>query len=237
GSSERNYFTNVVTELVASENASLHHVKLQEESPQASHISATTVLQHAHSRLFTCSISVGGRLIRNDVKIRLDGEGCHCLMNGLVLARSRQHVDNHTFISHDKPHCSSHQLYKGIYDGKSHGVFNGRIHVTKEGQKTDADQTNKNLLLSKDALVNSNPQLEINADDVRCTHGSTTGQIDEEALFYLRTRGLERRVAQMLLIRGFAHEIIDGIPSEVLRHYVDGTLGTWLSDMTRRETA
>src|SRR5262249_14265974 len=152
---------------------------------------ATQQLQQARSSVFSShNISFGGGLVRNDVNAVLDGEGIESTVNGLYVVNGRQHVDNHTAIVHAKPHCNSHELYKGIMDGRATGAFNGKIFVRKDAQKTDAKQTNQNLLLSRDATINTKPQLEIFADDVRCTHGATIGQLDAEALFYMRSRGI-----------------------------------------------
>ncbi len=231
---QKSYFTNHVTELVMEDNSSFQHIKLQEESGESDHISTIKILQRTRSTLSTVSVSMGGALTRNDVTVVLEGEGCNSTMSGLVLAREDQHVDNHTFVHHMKPHCTSHQLYKGIYGGRSHGVFNGRILVHQDAQKTNADQANRNLLLSRDALVHSNPQLEINADDVRCTHGSTTGQVDEESVFYLRSRGLNPKMAHFLLIQGFATEIIDSIGNESVRNNISQLLSHWLTNTVGR---
>lgn len=225
---QASYLTNLVTEMVVDENGWIQHIKLQQESPESHHVCTTQILQRSHSSVSTISISSGGKLTRNDVNVVLDGEGCECRMHGLVLAKGRQHVDNHTFLDHAKPHCTSHELYKGIYGDRSHGIFNGRIVVRKDAQKTNADQANQNLLLSRQALVNSNPQLEINADDVRCTHGSTTGQVNQEAVFYLRSRGLDEKTARFLLIHGFASEIIHEIQVEPVRNSVSHFLHAWL---------
>jgi len=157
-------------------------------------------------------------------------------MNGLVLATGQQHVDNHTVINHAEPNCTSRELYKGIHAGRSHGVFNGRIVVRRDAQKTETKQTNKNLLLSKNAIVNSNPQLEINADNVKCTHGSTTGQLDEESIFYLRSRGIDPKTAHFLMINGFASEIIEEIQVEPIRDYLFHLLSDWLSDILNEKT-
>lgn len=235
GGSSRDYWMNCVTENVVEENATLRHIRVVEDSPEAYHVATAHTLQFAQSTLEGWSVVVGGKLVRNDTVSRLDAEGCGCTLKGLVLARGRQHVDNHTFVSHEKPHGTSHQLYKGIYGGRSHGVFNGRIFVRQDAQKTNADQTNRNLLISRDALVNSNPQLEINADDVRCTHGSTTGQLDEEVLFYLHSRGLDDVSARTLLAAGFAGEVTGGIPHEPLRDYLSRLLSDWLSGISWEE--
>ena len=224
------YFSNSVTEFVIEENASVNHIKLQQESSRSNHISTTQFLQDAHSTLSTVSITLGGELTRNEVNVVLKGEGCDCNMLGLVLAREKQHMDNFTSITHRVPHCTSHELYKGIHTDRSHGIFNGRIRVEKNAQKTNAHQINKNILLSKNALVNSNPQLEINADDVKCSHGSSTGQIDLESIFYLRSRGLDLRTAHFLMMSGFASEIIERIKVKPLKKYVSQLLSNWLSD-------
>lgn len=233
---EQDYFTNSVTEFIVEENASIHHIKLQQESMESKHISTTQILQYAHSSVSTVVITLGGKLTRNDVNVRLNGEGCHCHMNGLVLATGQQHVDNHTFINHAEPNCTSRELYKGIHAGRSHGVFNGRIVVRRDAQKTETNQKNKNLLLSKNAIVNSNPQLEINADNVKCTHGSTTGQLDEESIFYLRSRGIDPKTAHFLMINGFASEIIEEIQVEPIRDYLFHLLSDWLSDILNKKT-
>ena len=231
GLSGEDYFTNQVTEIVARPNTSIHHTKLQQEALSAYHISTTQIHQHPNSAVSTTSVSIGSHLARNNTNVVLDGEGCSCTMNGLVLAQGNQHVDNHTSIQHLKPHSTSRELYKGIHSDRSHGVFHGRILVQKDAQKTNAKQTNKNLLLSNKALVNSNPQLEIYADDVRCTHGSTTGQVDQEAIFYLRSRGLDEKTAKRVLITGFAGEIIDGIQNKSVQTYLNGLLSKWLAEV------
>ena len=166
--------------------------------------------------------------MRNDVNIVLDAEGVDCVLNGLYLAQGSQHIDNHTFIDHARPHGSSREFYKGVLSGRSHGVFNGKIRVRKDAQKTDAKQTNKNLLLSEEALVDTKPQLEIFADDVRCTHGATIGQLDEDALFYLRSRGLGREDARSLLIHAFASDLISRIPVVPVRTGLECLLMTRL---------
>src|SRR5262249_8333697 len=163
----------------------LDHYKLQQESTQAFHISTTQVHLGRSSNFTSHAITLGGDITRNDVNALLDGEGGECTLNGLYLATGKQHIDNHTRIDHAKPHCASHELYKGILDGKARGVFNGKIYVHPDAQKTDAKQTNKTLLLSDEALIDTKPQLEIFADDVKCTHGATIGQLAEDAIFYL----------------------------------------------------
>jgi Fe-S cluster assembly protein SufD len=211
------YFTNAVTEVVAGENAIIDHCKLERESAQAFHIATLQVHQERSANFSTHSISLGGALARNDVNVVLDGEGAECTLDGFYMVRGRQHVDNHTTIDHARPHGSSRELYKGILDEQASGVFNGRIIVRPGAQKTDARQANKNLLLSEEALVNTNPQLEIHADDVKCTHGATIGQLDAEALFYLRSRGIDVETARHLLTYAFASDIISRVKIDPVR--------------------
>jgi Fe-S cluster assembly protein SufD len=211
------YFTNAVTEIVLGENANLDHCKIQQEGDAASHLAATQVRQHRSSRFSSHFVSLGGNLVRNEIGVFLDGEGCETTLNGLYMASETQHVDNRTTIDHAKPHCVSHELYKGILDGKAHGVFNGKIYVHQDAQKTDAKQTNQTLLLSDDAVINTKPQLEIFADDVKCTHGATVGQLDDNAIFYLRSRGIDAEAARSLLTFAFANDIIGRIKVESIR--------------------
>jgi Fe-S cluster assembly protein SufD len=215
---EGGYFTAPVTELVAGPGAVIDHYKVQRESLGAFHVATFQVAAERASRPSSHSISIGGGLVRNDVNAVLDGEGIDCTLNGLYFADGRQVVDNHMRVEHAKPHCASHELYKGVLDGKSRAVFNGLIHVHKGAQKTDAKQSNRNLLLSRDAIANSNPQLEIYADDVKCTHGSTVGQLDEDAVFYLRSRGIGAEAARSLLTYAFASDIVARIKVEPVRH-------------------
>ncbi|MDD5560487.1 Fe-S cluster assembly protein SufD, partial [Candidatus Methylomirabilis sp.] len=193
------YFTDVVTEIVGGENAVIDYYKVQRESEEAFHV-ATVQAQLSRSSTFSShTIDLGGALVRNNLDVALNGEGAECFLNGLYMVTGRQHVDNHTRIDHAQPHCSSRQLYKGILDGKARGVFNGKIVVHKAAEKTDAKQVNKNLLLSEDAVIDSKPQLEIFNNDVKCTHGTTIGQHDQEAMFYLRSRGVDLAAAGSLL--------------------------------------
>jgi Fe-S cluster assembly protein SufD len=206
------YFTNGVGEIVAGENAHVEHYKLQRESEDSAHIGGLYV-SAARSASITChSISFGGSLVRNDVNVVLDGEGAECTLNGLYLGDRRRLVDNHTTIDHARPNCGSRETYKGILGDHARAVFNGKIVVRPAAQKTDAKQTNKALLLSEDAQINTKPQLEIFADDVKCTHGAAIGQIDDEAMFYLRARGLSEPDARRLLIRAFAGEVLRRMP-------------------------
>ncbi|HXO40877.1 MAG TPA: Fe-S cluster assembly protein SufD [Thermoanaerobaculia bacterium] len=212
------YFTCGVTELIAAPGAVVDHYKVQRESREAYHLATLQVYGDRASVISSHSISLGGGLVRNDVNALLDGEGIDCTLNGLYLADGRQLVDNHMRVEHAKPHCGSHELYKGILDGKARTVFNGLIHVHPGAQKTDAKQSNRNLLLSADAIANSNPRLEIFADDVRCTHGSTVGQLDADAVFYLRSRGIGEAAARSLLTYAFASDIVARIKVEAVRH-------------------
>jgi Fe-S cluster assembly protein SufD len=217
GMSGSPYFTSGVTELVLGEGAIVDHCKLQQEGNAAFHVHTLHVQQGRSSNFTSHAVNLGGSLVRNDIDAYLGGEGCECTLNGLYLAAGRQLIDNHTQIDHAKPHCASHELYKGILDGHAHGVFNGKIHVHPDAQKTDAKQTNQTLLLSEDAIINTKPQLEIYADDVKCTHGATVGQLDAEAIFYLRSRGIGNEEARSLLTFAFANDIIGRIKIEPLR--------------------
>jgi Fe-S cluster assembly protein SufD len=217
-------FTNAVSEVVLQENAGIDHYKIQRENLQTFHVATLQVQQDRSSRFSSHSVATGGSLLRNEVNAVLDGEGCECTLNGLYMAKGKQLIDNHTRIDHAKPHCTSHELYKGILDEQARGVFNGKIYVHQDAQKTDAKQTNKTLLLSEDAVINTKPQLEIFADDVKCTHGATIGQLAEEAIFYLRSRGIGRDDARSLLTFAFANDIIGRIKVEPIRAHLEETL-------------
>jgi Fe-S cluster assembly protein SufD len=219
------YFTNAVTEVALGDGAILDHYKLERESTSAYHVATMEVLQQRDSRLASHSMTFGGALVRNDLNVRLAAEGADCTLNGLFVGSGNQHLDNHTLIDHAKPHGTSRELYKGIMDGKSRGVFHGKIIVRPDAQKTDAMQTNKNLLLSKEALVNSTPALEIFADDVKCRHGSTIGQLDAGALFYLRSRGIGETEARDLLVYAFASDVSSRIRIAPLRALIEEHLG------------
>jgi Fe-S cluster assembly protein SufD len=223
------YFTNAVSEFYCGDNAEISHCKLQRESRRAYHVAAQQTMVARNGRFSTENISIGGGLVRNDIGSILDGEGIDCRVDGLYLATRRQHVDNHTLIRHIKPRCHSFELYKGILDGKSRGVFNGKIYVDPNAQKTDAKQSNNCILLSEDARINTNPQLEIFADDVKCTHGATVGQLDEEAVFYLRSRGIPDEQARHMLIYAFAAEVFERIAVEQVRGRLEADLYDWLS--------
>lgn len=215
------YFTNAVVEIVLKEGARLEHYKIQRESPEAFHIATTSARLGPNSRYDATSINFGAQLSRHDIEVKLAHEGADCRVDGLYLVSTGQHTDTHSVIDHQQPHCNSHQLYKGILDGKSRAVFNGKIFVRHGAQKTDAMQTNKNLLLSNEARVDTKPQLEILADDVKCAHGAAVGQIDEDELFYLKTRGIHPDLAKNLLTYGFAEEVIGKIKVDSIRAQLD----------------
>ena len=215
------YFTNTVTELAVGENAAVHHYKVQRESLESLHVGTLHARAGRDARVVCHSISLGGALARHDTTVVLDGEGGACALYGLYLADGARLVDHHTTIDHAKPHCASREMYKGIIGGHARAVFNGRIVVRPNAQQTDAKQTNKALLLSEDARINTTPQLEIFANDVKCTHGAAVGQMDEEAIFYLRARGLSELQARHLLIRAFAGEVVNQMPLEPLRARID----------------
>jgi Fe-S cluster assembly protein SufD len=218
------YFNNAVTEVFAGENARLDHYKLQQENAAAAHIASMHLRVARHSTVTCHSISFGGALVRNDVIVVLDGEGAECTLNGLYLGEGRTLVDNHTTIDHARPHCASREIYKGILADHARAVFNGKIIVRPDAQKTDAKQTNKALLLSEDAQINTKPQLEIFANDVKCTHGAAIGQMDDEAIFYLRARGLDQHEARRILIRAFAGDVLHRIPIAALGARLDEEL-------------
>jgi Fe-S cluster assembly protein SufD len=217
------YFTNAVTEIVAGDGAVVDHYRVQLESIGAFHVATMQVAVGRSASFTTHNISLGGQLARNDIGVTL-AEGADATVNGLYLVNGTQHVDNHTVIDHAKPHGTSHELYKGILDGHSSAVFNGRIIVRKDAQKTDSKQTNKNLVLSDDAVIDTKPELQIFADDVRCTHGATIGQLDAEALFYMQSRGIGKRQARGLLTRAFAQDIVDRIKVPELRDRLEKVL-------------
>jgi Fe-S cluster assembly protein SufD len=215
------YFTNAVTEIFAGDNAFVEHLKLQDEAPKAFHIAAIHGEFGRASNVNIHSFALGGKLSRNNIRTKLAGEGLECILNGLYLTRGEQLADHHMVVEHAQPHCASHEYFNGILDDKSKGVFHGRILVQQIAQKTDAKQTNKNLLLSDDASADTKPQLEIYADDVKCTHGATIGQLNNESIFYLRSRGIDTDMARQMLIHAFAGEIIERIKCEPARGLMD----------------
>jgi len=208
---EAAHLTNAVTELVLGPGARVEHGRLQNENESAYHIAAVQAVQDADSRWLSHSIATGARLARNQIQTLLNARGAEAVLNGLYMARGEQLSDHHTLIDHAQPHCQSHEFYYGILSGRSHGVFNGKIFVRQDAQKTNAKQTNRNLVLSESAVINTKPQLEIYADDVKCTHGATVGQLNSEALFYLRSRGIGAALARRMLIRAFANDAVERI--------------------------
>jgi Fe-S cluster assembly protein SufD len=215
------YFTNAITEIVLGEGANLKRYKIQNESESAYHIESLVAHQERNSLFTSFSAALGAALSRNNLDIILDGEGSECVLDGLYIVNESRLADNHIAIDHVKPHCDSHQVYKGILDGNGRAVFNGKIIVRQDAQKTDAKQTNRNLLLSDGAVVDTKPQLEIFADDVKCTHGATVGQLDEDALFYMRSRGISQEFARTLLTFGFAEDLVSRITLDPLRVHME----------------
>jgi Fe-S cluster assembly protein SufD len=211
-------FCNTVTELVAGENATVSHYRIAREQRQALNISTLRIQQSRSANVASHSVLLGGGLVRNNVHAVLAGEGSECLINGLFAGNGRQLLDNYMLVEHKGPHSNSRQFYNGMLDGQAHGVFHGRIIVHKDAQKTDAKQTNRNLLLSDDAQMDTKPQLEIYADDVKCTHGATIGQIEQDALFYLRSRGIDEVSARRLLLFAFASECLDRMSGSARDH-------------------
>lgn len=222
------YLTNAVTQIVAGDNAHVSHYLLEQESLKAYHVSSLHMHLGRDTRVQSHSVLLGGAIVRNNVSPVLDGEGGDCLINGLYNGNGSQHLDNHMHVEHAKPHCDSRQFYQGILDDTSQGVFTGRVVVQKPAQKTDAKQTNANLLLKDTAEIYARPQLEIYADDVKCTHGATIGQIDEDALFYLRSRGIPADVARAMMVFAFAGECLERMSVEPIREALTRELLTQL---------
>jgi Fe-S cluster assembly protein SufD len=217
GLGEKAYFNNAVTEVVVQENARINHMRVQDESPGAYHITSLQAYQERDSYYSLVNVDLGGALVRNNLSIKLDAENCEAHIIGFYLGGGKQHMDNHTAIDHAKPNCFSNELYKGILGGKARGVFSGKIFVHPDAQKTNAYQNNKALILSDDAVINTKPQLEIFADDVKCSHGATVGQLDKEALFYLRSRGIAEEKANSILQYAFASDVFNYIPIEAVK--------------------
>jgi len=211
------YLTNAVTEISLGEGARVDHYKIQRESEKAFHVGTTQARQARDSQFHSFSLAVGGSLARTNIYTSLDGEGATCTLNGLYLADGSQHIDNQTSIEHIAPNCPSHEVYKGVLDGRSHAVFNGKVYVHPEAQKTDGKQSNNNLLLSPTARIDTKPQLEIFADDVKCTHGATVGRLDDMAMFYLNSRGIGAARARTLLTYAFAADVLETIELEPLK--------------------
>lgn len=217
-------FNNVLTEIVIESNAIVDHYKIQEENEFGYIVSATQTIQKKKSVFTTQAFTLSGSLVRNNLNMLLDDEFIESHLYGLYLTNGNQVVDNHTLVDHRKPNCNSNELYKGIIEDKSSATFNGKIYVRKDAQKTNAFQSNKNILLSDDGTINTKPQLEIYADDVKCSHGTSTGKLDEDKIFYLRARGLSEASAKKLLMHAFASEVVDTIKIDALREYVEARI-------------
>jgi Fe-S cluster assembly protein SufD len=221
---EDTYFTNAVAELALGASAQLEHVRLQRESQQAFHMASCTVSQGTASRYHSANVALGGQISRLDITVRQTAEAAECTLDGLALIGGEQLADTHTFIDHAKPHGVSRQLHKCIVGGSAHAVFNGQVMVRPGAQKTDSAQSSRNLLLSSKAVVNTQPRLEIFADDVKCTHGATVGELDSEEVFYLQSRGLSEALARNLLTYAFGAEVINRIPVASLRRQLEQTV-------------
>ena len=224
GAGDTPYLSNTVTEVSVADNAVVDHYTVVRQADAAFHVGTLAVRLGRSSNFSSHAITAGGAIVRNEAGVVLGGEGGECTLNGLYLANGRQLIDNQTTIDHAMPHCDSHELYKGILDGRSRAVFNGKIIVRLDAQKTDAKQSNKALLLSEDAQITTKPQLEIFADDVKCTHGATVGQLDADSLFYLRSRALSEAQARQLLIHAFAADLLGHIKVEAIRRQLDALL-------------
>ena len=218
-------FSNIVTEATVAENAGLNLYSIQADHGNRYQFGQTTIWQANHSRVNTYTFTLDGKFVRNNLQLQLDGEGCESHMYGLYLLHGETIADNHTVVDHRKPNSFSNELYKGVLEGNAKGVFNGKIYVRPDAQKTNAFQSNRNILLSEKAQINTKPQLEIWADDVKCSHGCTTGQLDEEALFYLRSRGIEKNTARAMMLYAFAAEVLENIPNEKLKSFIDAMIG------------
>ncbi len=226
-----------VSETMLALGAKLEHIKIQQESKHTSHIASHTILQQRDSRLTSLIVSTGGKLVRSDIHTRLVERGAECVLNGLYIADESQHMDFHSFIEHTAPACSSRQDYRGVLDDHSRVVFNGRVYVHKDAQQSNAQQSNNTLLLSGKAEMDSKPQLEIYADDVKCSHGATVGQLDEDMLFYLRSRGLDPQTARRFLIKGFVGQVLQQMQNSLLRKRIEQWVNQRLHlDDTQQET-
>lgn len=225
------YFTNSVTEIVLGRNARCEHVRVQRESANAWHIGLTEVSQERDSHYRSFTLALGAKLSRHDLRTRLMAENVEALLYGLYLGRDEQLHDNHTAIFHDQPNCNSWEVYKGVMTDRSHAVFNGKVIVQPVAQKTNAKQTNRNLLLSDTAKVDTKPQLEIFADDVKCTHGATVGKVDEQQRYYLKTRGIAGRVAEGLLIWAFTAEVLAEVTDPAIRETLEKLVRAELETM------
>tara|TARA_B100002049_G_scaffold85104_1_gene62876 strand:+ start:130 stop:1386 length:1257 start_codon:yes stop_codon:yes gene_type:complete len=229
GATKIPYFVNPVTQVSIDENASLDYIRILEEDVSCCHTATTNYILKNDARLNTTSFSSGAKLFRHDIKLDFAGDGGKAVFNGLCLTEDQQHHDQHVIVNHQQNFCQSRQLFKYILAEKSSGVFNGKVVVRKNTKQTDADQSNRNLLLSPSALMNANPQLEILSDDVKCSHGSSTGELDDDAIFYLRTRGIDSETAKSLLVHGFANEIIEKVKPISVQDYIHNQFTDWLS--------
>lgn len=223
-------FTNSITEIESADGSSLEHYKVQLDNVESFHIGGTHLKQHRNSRVESHSISLGGAIVRNDIVTDLADEGAEIVLNGLYMGDGRQHVDNHTLVNHSKPHTQSEENYRGVLDGRAKGVFNGKVIVHKDAQKIAAAQSNANLLLSDNAEIDTKPELEIYADDVKCSHGATIGQLDKNMMFYLRSRGIDKAAAKSLLTFAFADDVIRRIKFAPVRERLEFTVGGRLPD-------
>jgi Fe-S cluster assembly protein SufD len=226
------YFTNAVTEIILNQGAILQHVKVQQDGVKSLHIASSHVLQDRDSSYSSLAMTLGSEVSREHLRVTLDGIGGDCTLNGIYLIGENQHSDHHTTIDHAKPHGTSRELYKGILNGKSRAVFNGKVIVRKDAQKTDAEQMNRNLLLSEAARINTAPQLEILADDVKCRHGATIGHLDEDALFYLRSRGISDHSARTMLMQAFLQDVTGRLPEGKIRSMLDELVSSRLLQFT-----
>jgi Fe-S cluster assembly protein SufD len=217
-------FTNTVTEIVVNQNANVQHYKVQNETDAAYHIGTTQVRQLDNSHFYSVTVTLNGGFVRNNLNIRIDGQHCEAFMYGLYFPNGKQHVDNHTLADHAQPNSYSNELYKGILTDKATGVFNGKIFVREDAQKTNAYQSCRNIILSDDASMNTKPQLEIYADDVKCSHGTTTGKFNDEALFYMQSRGIPKAEAMSLLMFAFCEDVISQIKIEAIREYLSAII-------------
>ncbi|GMU85831.1 MAG: Fe-S cluster assembly protein SufD [Ignavibacteriales bacterium] len=229
GLDETSSLTNAVTEVYTSENAYVSHIIVQEENLNSYYINNVEVTQEGNSNYESLNIALGSAIGRTNMSTRFTGQNSEATLNGLFIADGSQLIDNHTMIDHAMPHCRSHELYKGVLGGKSRGVFNGKVMVRQDAQKTNAFQENKTILLSEDALIDTKPQLEIFADDVKCTHGATVGQLSEESLFYLKTRGIGDQLARSILINAFADDLVNRMKFEDLRDYLEAKISARLA--------
>jgi Fe-S cluster assembly protein SufD len=230
GSGDDWYYTNAVTRIDAHRNANVQHYRVQQEAPGAVHTGTVMTEQGGTSRFSSYAFSFGAALARSTITAKLAAPGTSTTLDGLYVGGGKQHLDHYTMIDHAHPRCASRETYRGVLGGAAHGVFNGRIVVREDAQKTDADQANHNLLLSRNAEIDTKPQLEIFADDVRCTHGTTVGQLDETQLFYLRARGIDERSARALLTFAFARDVIDRVEIDSLKARLEAALLTRMAD-------